>query len=138
MQLREAEDELQRRRVQVLVVTFDRGPLLAHYVQQMGLPWPILVDAERVLYHAYGMERGRLRDIWGPASIAIYLKLLLRGRRPRRAGTDVQQLGGDVLVDPGGIVRLHHVGRGPADRPPIATLLELHASCSGPDIDVAT
>jgi hypothetical protein len=27
--------------------------------------------------------------------------------------------GGDVLIDPGGIVRLHHTGVGPADRPVI-------------------
>ena len=93
------------------------------YVQDTQLPWPLLVDRERTLYHAYGMERGRWWDIYGPASSWAYLKLFARGRRPRLPGSDVHQLGGDVLIDPAGIVRLHHVGSGPADRPPVATLL---------------
>jgi len=28
-----------------------------------------------------------------------------------------------VLIDPDGIVRLHHVGEGPADRPAVSDLL---------------
>ena len=36
---------------------------------------------------------------------------------------DIFQRGGDVLIDPTGIVALHHVGNGPADRPPVETIL---------------
>ena len=35
---------------------------------------------------------------------------------------DAQQ-GGNVLIDPGGIVRCHHIGRGPADRPSVRVIL---------------
>jgi hypothetical protein len=52
------------------------------------------------------------------------MKLLLRGRKVRRPSGDVYQLGGDVLIDPSGIVRLHHVGSGPADRPTVHSLLQ--------------
>jgi len=105
------------------VVTFEGGALARAYARDTGLPWPVLVDADRALYRAFGMERGRLRDIYGPAALLAYARLLLRGRRPRRSEADLLQLGGDVLVDPEGIVRLHHVGRGPADRPPVEALL---------------
>jgi hypothetical protein len=54
----------------------------------------------------------------------VYLKLLLSGRKLRAPSGDPRQLGGDVLVDPTGTVRLHHVGRGPADRPSVDTLLD--------------
>ncbi len=50
---------------------------------------------------------------------------LIQGRRLHRSDGDVNQLGGDVLIDPTGIVRLHHVGSGPADRPSVSSLLEL-------------
>jgi len=33
------------------------------------------------------------------------------------------QQGGNVLIDPNGIVRVHHVGRGPADRPSVDRLI---------------
>ena len=32
---------------------------VAPYVRQTDFPWPILIDALRSLYHAYGMEAGR-------------------------------------------------------------------------------
>lgn len=107
-----------------MVVTFEAGPLVLAYVKQAGLQWPLLIDESRSLYAAYGMRDGRWRDIFGWSSWRIYMKLLLRGRKLRRPSGDVHQLGGDVLIDPSGIVRLHHVGSGPADRPSVQSLLQ--------------
>ncbi len=94
------------------------------YARETQLSWPLLVDGDRTLYSAYGMERGSWWNIYGPASCWAYLKLLARGRSLRKPGSDVDQLGGDVLIDPDGIVRIHHVGSGPADRPAISTLFD--------------
>lgn len=110
--------------MQVCVVTFEFGPLAAAYVKETRLEWPLLIDNQRTLYIAYGMERGTWWNIYGPASIWAYVKLLRRGRRLHQPGSDVHQLGGDVLIDPQGVVRLHHIGSGPADRPSISALLE--------------
>lgn len=107
----------------VAVVTFDGDAHAASWVRQTAVSWPLLVDRDRRLYRAYGMGRGRPLDLYGPAAILGYVKLLLRGRRLRLPGGDVTQLGGDVLIDPDGIVRFHHVGKGPADRPPVGALL---------------
>jgi alkyl hydroperoxide reductase subunit AhpC len=122
--LRQQDQQLQDLGVQVCVVTFEFGPLAAAYVAETQLEWPLLVDSERTLYKAYGMEHGTWWNLYGPASIRVYLKLMARGRRLRRPGSDTQQLGGDVLIDPQGVVRLHHIGAGPADRPTITALLE--------------
>jgi hypothetical protein len=70
------------------------------------------------------MGRGGWWAIWGPATWWAYARLLARGRRPQRSSSDVQQLGGDVLIDPGGTVVAHHVGDGPADRPAISDVLD--------------
>ncbi len=107
------------------VVTFDSGPLIEAYVRRSGLEWPLLVDRDRALYRTYGMLRGHPWHLYGPPAIWVYLKLLAKGRRLCRPGSDVTQLGGDVLVDPGGMVRFHHVGSGPADRPRVESVLDL-------------
>ncbi len=125
MQLHQQHDEIERLGVQVLVVTFEAGAVVENYVRETQLQWPILLDEELMLYSAYGMERGTVWDVWGPASWRIYGKLLLRGRRLKAPTGDVHQLGGDVLIDPQQVVRLHHVGRGPADRPSVDSLLDV-------------
>jgi hypothetical protein len=71
------------------------------------------------------MHRGRWRDIWGPATWWAYAQLAARGHWPTRRPGDVAQLGGDVLIDPEGIVRVQHIGSGPADRPRIEALLRI-------------
>jgi alkyl hydroperoxide reductase subunit AhpC len=127
--LRQHEEKLVEQGVEVCVVTFDAGPMAMAYVDSTDLSWPLLVDQDRSLYEAYGMARGTWWNVYGPPAIGVYLRLLLRGRALKPAGSDLRQLGGNVLVDPEGIVRIHHVGRGPADRPQVSTLLEpIHAS----------
>ena len=42
---------------------------------------------------------------------------MLRGVQPGKPGEDWRQMGGDVLIDPSGIVRLHFVSSDPHDRP---------------------
>lgn len=107
-----------------MVVTFEATPVVRAYIAETHVDWPILIDQNRALYRAYGMHRGRLRDIWGFKTWLAYAKELARGRLPKYSGADTRQLGGDVLIDPAGVVRFHHVGTGPADRPSVATILE--------------
>ena len=83
----------------------------------------MLIDPSRSLYRSFEMDRGSFWAVWGLQNWGAYFKLMARGRMPRRPHNDVNQLGGDVLVDPDGTVRLHHVGRGPADQPSIHSLL---------------
>lgn len=129
--MRRREEELQRLNVEVAVVTFEEKAAVERYLSDTGLSWPILLDAERSLYAAYEIERGGVWDVWGPASWGTYLKLLLKGRRLRKPTGDVQQLGGDVLVDPQGVVRLRHVTANPADRPEISSILQLVREADG-------
>jgi hypothetical protein len=127
--LRQRQTTLSARGVAVLVVTFETGPSARAYVEDTQLPWPLLMDGSRTLYRAYGMGRGRWWNVWGPATWRAYARLALHGRWARRSSGDVHQLGGDVLIDPAGAVRVHHVGSGPADRPSIESLLRvLHES----------
>lgn len=105
------------------MVTFENDFFARAYAAETALPWRILVDDARALYGSYGMLRASFLDVWGPRTWWAYLKEIARGRKPGKSGGDICQRGGDVLIDPDGIVRLHHVGAGPADRPAVKTIL---------------
>jgi peroxiredoxin len=123
-QLRQYEKELVKFRVKVAVVTFEAGFLARSYVQDMGLKWPLLIDEKREVYKAYNMFTASFWDIWGPRTWWAYLKEFSKGRLPKKSAGDISQRGGDVLIDPNGVVRLHHIGQGPADRPSVEAILK--------------
>ena len=122
--MREHEAELAEFSVKVVVVTFEAGFLARQYIEESGLIWPLLIDENRELYRGYGMLSASFWDIWGPKTWLAYGKAIIAGQKLRGSQGDVSQRGGDVLIDPGGMVRLHHVGEGPADRPSVAQLLK--------------
>ena len=124
MQLQQHQDDVESLGVAVVVVTFESPAIAENYARETAFPWPILLDGSRELYRAYSMGRGSRWAVFGPSSWWGYLKLLLRGRKLRLPTDDVHQLGGDVLIDPGGTVRLHHASRIPIDRPSVESLLE--------------
>ena len=50
---------------------------------------------------------------------------VLQGRRLQASEADIHQRGGNVLLDPRGRVRFHHIGSGPADRPALETIFRV-------------
>lgn len=105
------------------MVTFELESLARAYVQDTELPWPLLVDRDRTLYRAYGMDRAGFWQVWGPRSLWPYVVAASRLRLPNLPSDDVRQRGGNVLIDPTGCVRLHHVGVTSVDRPSIDRLM---------------
>jgi hypothetical protein len=121
--LRDHENEFTKRNVKIAVVTFEKDFLARSYVVETSLAWPLLVDDTRETYRNYGMLSASFRDIWGPRTWGAYIKEVIKGEKLRKSEGDIYQRDGDVLIDPNGIVSLHHVGIGPADRPAIETIL---------------
>ncbi len=126
--MQEQEKKLESLGIKPLVITFEAGFLARAYVEDTGLKWPLLVDEDRFLYHSYGMLKASLLEILGPSTWWVYLKELLRGKFPQKSTGDVSQRGGDVLIDPSGTVRLHHIGKTPADRPGVSAILKAASS----------
>lgn len=123
--MRRRSEELEAAGIAVLVVSFEARERVRAYRDATGLAFPVLLDQTRRLYRGYAMDRAGFFDLWGPATWLAYARELLAGGRPGPGGGDTGQRGGDVLLDPAGIVRLHHVGAGPGDRPGIETLLRV-------------
>jgi hypothetical protein len=115
--LRELQTEFDRLDTQIVIVTFEANYLARQYIKETGIEWPLLIDKDRHVYHAYGMMQARFWDIWGPSTWLAYLKEIAKGEKLKMSGGDIQQRGGDVLISPEGIIKMHHVGTGPAGRP---------------------
>jgi len=121
--LRDHEEEFRKRNVKIAVVTFEAGLLARSYVEDTSLIWPLLVDDTRETYRNYGMLAASFWDVWGPRTWWAYGKEIAKGKKLIKSEGDIRQRGGDVLIGPGGTVRFHHIGVGPADRPPVEALL---------------
>lgn len=122
-QLRQIQSQLASHQVAVLVVTFEAAAVAAAHAAYFQYPWPLLLDPDRQLYQAYGMQRGGVAQVMGPGLWGTYLRLLAQGRRLRRPTGDVYQLGGDVLIDGTGIVRQLYVSETPIDRPTMESIV---------------
>ena len=88
------------------------------------IPFPVVIDLERDCYEGWGLVRVAWWRIWlDPKVWKQYAQLLLGGERVRGAGRDVQQLGGDFVIAPGGRVSYSRPQRRD-DRPPAGELID--------------
>jgi alkyl hydroperoxide reductase subunit AhpC len=122
-QLRQRESIFDELDVLVKIISFDARFLAIAYVKETNLSWPLLQDPNQELYAAYGMLHAGWREIYGVSSILGYMRSMLRGNLPGKPGKDWHQLGGDVLIDPQGVVRLLHISTNPHDRPAVDSLI---------------
>ena len=117
---RSAEFEVLNTRI--VVISFGKPDQARIWLGQTNVPFILLLDPERKAYRAYGLEYSLLRS-WAPNVWLRYAQLILRGRKWRGIQDDSGQLGGDVVVDSSGYIRLIHRSHDPTNRPDIDALL---------------
>ena len=112
-----------------VVVTFAHDPRhLSAYREHLDVPFPILADTDRGLYHLLGAGRGSVREVWSPGTIAMYARLIRRGRRLHWPTEDTRQLGADAVIDRLGRLHQRWLPPSPDARPSIAELIAAVAS----------
>lgn len=118
------ERQLDEADASVVFVTFDDPePVRRGLLHGLDVPYPVLVDRERVAYRAWGLRRSSIAGIWlDPRVWARYASLVLHGERMRTLGSDTLQLGGDFVLDGDGVVVYARPQRRD-DRPPVGELL---------------
>jgi hypothetical protein len=122
-QLRRHYPELRAAGGEVLTVCFDTLERAERYAHEQDLPFPLLVDPERRVYRAYGLEQGPLWRFLLPKVVVGTVQMMKGGRQLQRPHEDPLQLGGDFVVDPTGLLALAHPCQDPTDRPPPAALV---------------
>jgi peroxiredoxin len=123
-QLCRHQEELEQLNVEIMLVSFGTPPAVQAWLEETCSPFRVLLDPERSVYQAYGLQRSLWRS-WNPRTIWRYVRLLTSGRRWRGIQGDSAQLGADFVVSPDGSVRLAHYSHDPTDRPPVEDLLAL-------------
>lgn len=114
----------------VALITFTTPDRLAGYTERRRLDYPILVDADRSTYRAYGLGRASVRRVWGARSLLRYAQIVRAGgaRDLRRPTEDTRQLGADFVVAPDGTLAFGWWSSGPDDRPEVDRLIEAVAT----------
>lgn len=110
------------RQIQVVTISFGTPSWADVWLAETQSPFPLLLDPDLVAYQVYGLQRSVLHS-WGWNNLRYYAKAILRGQKFSVNRGDMNQLGGDFLVDAGGILRLVHPSVDPTDRPALSALL---------------
>lgn len=123
--MRQRYAEIQANGADVVAISFEPLDRLFQLTRQLQLPFPILSDPERDVYFAYSLTQGSWFKIFSPKTVWTYVKHFARGRRYQHAASDWRQLGGDFILGEDGTVLFEHREETPADRPSVASLIEM-------------
>jgi peroxiredoxin len=121
--LREAHPQIEALGARALAVATGAG-FQARQLMRDGLPFPALVDPDKHLYRALGIERISWDQWFRPSTWRRYLAALGGGQRQGRLTGDVLQAPGVVILNASGTIRYLHRGRTLADYPPLGDILD--------------
>ena len=108
------------------------GPQTAReFCERQRLPFTCLSDPSRASYRAYGLRRGRLMDLVGPASLAAGLRAAAHGHLVGAPVGDVYQLGGTFVIGAGGTVRYARYPTHAGDHPSASELKQAISAIAG-------
>jgi peroxiredoxin len=120
------KDRFEARGVSIVVISFAEPQRLAQYQEHHQWPFVILTDPKRTAYDAFALKRLSWLQVFSPATLKLYWRLLRGGKQREDYGKDdIYQGGGDFLIDRDGNLLFAHRSRDPADRPTATKLLEI-------------
>jgi len=119
------QDEFAELNTRVFIISFGTLPAVQQWMNETCTTFTVLLDRERTVYNAYGLERSKLRSK-SPRTLWLYFTRWLQGQKFHDShGDDTSQLGGDFIVDRNGNLRFIYPSHDPADRPPVDDLLKV-------------
>ncbi|MHB8466585.1 MAG: AhpC/TSA family protein, partial [Acidimicrobiales bacterium] len=120
--MRQAYPDISALGAQVVAVSVG-APFQAEALMADGMPFPLLIDAERRVTFALGMKRSFFRAL-DPRGVWRYLKVMLRGHRPHRVvRVGLLQMPGVAILASDGRPLTVHRGRFEGDYPPLEAVL---------------
>ncbi len=124
-QLCQHQEEFKKRDTRVIVISFGTLPAVQEWMRENCDHFTVLLDRERKVYKAYGLETSFWRA-YHPRTLWLYAKAILSGQKMHDShGDDTSQLGGDFIVGQDGKFKLVYPSYDPSDRPPVDDLLNI-------------
>jgi hypothetical protein len=125
VQLHRARDRFEAAGARLVLIGQATPQDAARFRADQGIELPVLADRRRESYRALGAKVGSVSDLLGPKVVA---KGLVEGLRTRvvqgRTVGNAAQLGGALVVAPGGEVVFRQLARDASDNVEPAQLLE--------------
>ncbi len=119
------QSEFTELNTRIFIVSFGTLPAVQGWLKETCGDFTVLLDRERTVYNAYGLERSKLRSK-SPRVIWLYFTRWLKGQKFHNShGDDTSQLGGNFIVDKGGNLRFIHPSHEPTDRPAVDELIDV-------------
>lgn len=122
-QLRREVDTIHGRGAELVVVGNGNRHFATAFAADAGLTTPLYVDTKRASYRALGMSRSFLA-LLSPRIAAHAIRALRSGARQGLVRGDGPQLGGVLVVLPGGRIAYRYLSREAGDHPPVSEVLE--------------
>lgn len=121
--MRNYQSEFEKLNTRVFIISFGAFPAVQQWMKENANDFTILLDRERTVYPAYGLERSKLRSK-SPRTLWLYFTRWLQGQKFHDSyGDDTSQLGGDFIIDRQGNLRFAYPSHDPIDRPSVEKLL---------------
>jgi hypothetical protein len=121
--LRAHDAELQAAGARLAAVGLGNRAHAKQFRTETGIPFPLLVDAERQAYRAAGLGQAALWHLLRRDNFAARRRARAEGHRQHRLGRDPFQLGGSFVFGPGNVDVFAHVSRTFGDNAPVGDLL---------------
>ncbi len=120
--MRDAIEEIRGAGAELVIVGSGAAHFAAAFIDELELDSPVLVDPDLVSYRAAGLRRGRVEAL-SPRLPLKAARALLAGHRQGAVQGDPWQLGGVLVIRPGGAIAFRHVNSDAADHVPIDGIL---------------
>jgi len=121
--LRDHQAEFQAKRASLAAVGLGDARYAALFREETGIHFPLLIDEERLAYHAAGLRTANLFHLLRSDNAQARKRAQGGGFRQHKLGHNPFQLGGSFVFAPGNVDRYAHVSKTFGDNAPIEALL---------------
>lgn len=123
-QLRDNKHRFDELGARVVCIGMDTPETAARFKEDHDVPFTFLADARRESYKALGLTKGSALDLVGPRVWKGALNSLRGGNLQGKIKGNPYQLGGAVVVAPGGDIIYTHRAKNSADNAPVEDLIK--------------
>jgi peroxiredoxin len=127
VQLHRAREEFEAAGVSLVLIGQATPRHAAQFRRKLGIELTVLADEDRASYKAAGWKVGGFMDLLGPRSVGVGIARAAQSRGRIRQGRTVghpAQLGGSMLIRPGGEVAFSHKSEDASDNASPSELLD--------------
>ena len=121
--MREHEAEFQGKGARLAAIGLGDARYAALFREEAGIKFPLLIDEERLAYHAAGLKTANLFHLLRRDNAQARKRAQGEGFRQHKLGQNPFQLGGSFVFGPGNVDRYAHVSKTFGDNAPIDALL---------------